>query len=139
MSDQVTERVTAQFLTEMDGIKELKGVLVLASTNRVDLIDPAMRRPGRFDIVVELPKPDVATRQEILKVHTRGKPLERKVKLESLAQETEGWVGADIASLCQKASLLAIREFLACEEADLEQLIVREEHFKEAMKSIRQG
>jgi transitional endoplasmic reticulum ATPase len=134
MGDQVTERVVTQFLTEMDGIEELKGVLVLASTNRPDLIDPAMLRPGRFDFVIELPKPDVKTRAEIFRVHTRGKPLGNNITLESLAQETEGLVGADIASICQKASLLAIREFLESKEEDLEQLTIEKRHFVEAMK-----
>ena len=134
MSDQVTERVVTQFLTEMDGIEELKGVLVLASTNREDLIDPAILRPGRFDFVIELPKPDVKAREDIFRVHTRGKPLDKSVSLESLARETEGMVGADIASICQKASLLAIREFLERKEEDLEKLIIEKRHFLEAMR-----
>ncbi|HEY7419936.1 MAG TPA: CDC48 family AAA ATPase [Ktedonobacteraceae bacterium] len=138
MSDQVTERVTTQFLTEIDGIRELQGVLVLASTNRMDLIDPAMLRPGRFDVVVELPLPNSTNREEIFEIHTRGKPLESSVTPESLAQETEGLVGADIASLCQIASLLAIREFLESKEEDLERLILRERHFIEALHMIRQ-
>jgi transitional endoplasmic reticulum ATPase len=75
VGDQVSERIVTQFLSEMDGIEELKGVLVLASTNRPDLIDAAMLRPGRFDFVLELPKPDLKAREEIFKVHTRGKPL----------------------------------------------------------------
>ena len=136
MGDQVTERVVTQFLTEMDGIEELKGVLVLASTNRPDLIDSAMLRPGRFDFVIELPKPDLEAREEIIKVHTRGKPLEKNITPESLARETEGLVGADIASICQKASLLAIREFLESKEEDLEKLIIEKRHFMEAMKGV---
>jgi transitional endoplasmic reticulum ATPase len=134
MGDQVTERVVTQFLTEMDGIEELKGVLVLASTNRPDLIDPAMVRPGRFDFVIELPKPDLKGREEIFKVHTKGKPLEKNITPASLARETDGLVGADIASICQKASLLAIREFLESKEEDLERLIIEKKHFMEAMK-----
>ena len=134
MGDQVTERVVTQFLTEMDGIEELKGVLVLASTNRPDLIDPAILRPGRFDFVLEIPKPDLQAREEIFKVHTRGKPLGKNISLESLASETEGLVGADIASICQKASLLAIREFLESEEQDLEQLAIDKKYFVAAMK-----
>ena len=134
MGDQVTERVVTQFLTEMDGIEELKGVLVLASTNRPDLIDPAILRPGRFDFVLEIPKPDLQAREEIFKVHTRGKPLGKNISLESLARETEGLVGADIASICQKASLLAIREFLESEEQDLEQLAIDKKYFVAAMK-----
>ncbi|GHO58864.1 CDC48 family AAA ATPase [Ktedonobacter robiniae] len=132
--EQVTERVVAQFLTEMDGIEELKGVLVLASTNRSDLIDPAMLRPGRFDFVIEMPKPDLKAREEIFKVHTRGKPLGKGVTPKSLAMETENMVGAEIASICQKASLLAIREFLESKEEDLEKLTIEKRHFSEAMQ-----
>ncbi len=134
MGDQVTERVVTQFLTEMDGIEELKGVLVLASTNRPDLIDPAILRPGRFDFVLDIPKPDLKAREEIFKVHTRGKPLGKSISLESLARETEGLVGADIASICQKASLLAIREFLESNEEDVEKLAIEKKYFVEAMK-----
>jgi transitional endoplasmic reticulum ATPase len=134
MGDQVTERVVTQFLTEMDGIEELKGVMVLGSTNRPDLIDPAILRPGRFDFVLELPLPDFHAREEILKVHTRGKPLGKNVSLESLAHETDGLVGADIASICQKASLLAIREFLESQQEDVEKLAIEKKHFVEAMK-----
>lgn len=139
MSDQVTERLTTQFLTEVDGIKELKGVLVLASTNRADLIDPAMLRPGRLDIVVEIPKPDLATRKAIIEVHTRGKPLESRISITRLAEETAGLVGADIAAICQRASLLAVHDFLNSRETDLERLLIREEHFQRALhESINQ-
>jgi transitional endoplasmic reticulum ATPase len=134
MGDQVTERVVTQFLTELDGIEELKGVMVLGSTNRPDLIDPAILRPGRFDFVLELPSPDLWAREEILKVHTRGKPLGRDVSLENLAHETDGLVGSDIASICQKASLLAIREFLESRQEDVEKLTIEKKHFVEAMK-----
>jgi transitional endoplasmic reticulum ATPase len=137
MGDQVTERVVTQFLTAMDGIEELKGVLVLGSTNRPDLIDPAILRPGRFDFVIEIPKPDAQGREEIFKVHTQNKPLARNVRLGGLAAETEGLVGADIASICQKASLLAIREFLESEESDLEKLVIDKKYFMAAMKDAR--
>lgn len=132
--EAVTERVVTQFLTALDGIEELKGVLVLGSTNRPDLIDPAILRPGRFDFVIELPKPDAQAREEIFRVHTRDKPLARNVNLASLAAETEGLVGADIASICQKASLLAIREFLESKESDLDKLAIDKKYFMAAMK-----
>lgn len=135
MADQVTERVVSQFLTEMDGIEELKGVMVLASTNRADLIDPALLRPGRFDFVLELPAPDLNARSEIFKIHTKGKPLGKDINLGSLAKQTEGLVGAEIASICQKASLLAIREFLGTKEKDLKNLTIEKKHFAEAMKN----
>jgi transitional endoplasmic reticulum ATPase len=109
----VTERVISQFLTEMDGIEELKGVVVLAATNRLDLVDPALLRSGRFDLLLELPKPDEATRLEIFKIHTKNKPLAGDVDLKSLAKGTEGMVGSDIESICRKASMLAIREYMS--------------------------
>lgn len=137
MGEAVTERVVSQFLTEMDGIEELKGVVVLGSTNRPDLIDEALLRPGRFDFVLELPAPDAKAREEIFKVLTRGKPLGEDVDLTSLAKETEGMTGAEIASICQKASLLAIREFLESEEKDLKKLKIAKKYFEEAAKDVK--
>jgi len=134
MTDQVTERVVSQFLTEMDGIEELKGVVVLASTNRPDLVDSALLRPGRFDYVYELPKPNLKARLEIFKVHTKDKPLGEDVGLSKLAKETKGLVGADIGSFCQKASLLAIREFLEGKEKKLDKLKIKKKHFDKAMR-----
>ncbi|MBU0999662.1 CDC48 family AAA ATPase [Patescibacteria group bacterium] len=108
----VTERVISQFLTEMDGIEELKGVMVLAATNRLDLIDPAILRSGRFDLLFELPKPNEKTRKEIFKIHTKDKPLAKEVDLGELAKKGEGLAGSDIEFICRKASMLAIREFI---------------------------
>ncbi|MBU4000503.1 CDC48 family AAA ATPase, partial [Patescibacteria group bacterium] len=111
-ASHVVDRVISQFLTELDGIEELKGIVVLAATNRLDIIDPALLRAGRFDFHLELPVPDEETRLEIFKVHTRGKPLNSNVDLKSLVAATEGLVGADIELICRKASLSAIREFI---------------------------
>ncbi|MBI5955978.1 MAG: CDC48 family AAA ATPase [Chloroflexi bacterium] len=108
----VTERVVSQFLAEMDGIEELKGVVVLAATNRLDIVDPALLRPGRFEMLVELPMPDREARLAIFRVHTRGKPLAPDVDLTELAERTEGMMGADIEGLCRQAAMAAIREFL---------------------------
>jgi len=109
---QVTERILSQLLTEMDGIEELKGVVVLAATNRLDRLDPALLRPGRFDYLVALPLPDPQARLEILKIHTRMMPLDDDVDLQSLVLKTEGLAGADLEGLCHRAALLAIRELL---------------------------
>ena len=131
----VTERVISQFLTEMDGIEELKGVVVLAATNRIDMIDPALLRSGRFDLLLELPEPDEETREEIFKIHTKNKPLGKDVDFKSLAGETEGKVGSDIDFICRKASMLAIREFLSREQrAQGRELKISKRHFEEAMK-----
>jgi len=96
-------------------------------------------RPGRFDFVLEIPRPDVKAREEIFKVHTRGKPLGEDVILESLAEETAGLVGAEIASICQKASLLAIRDFLDSGEEDVEKLVIGKKYFMEAMTDATTG
>ena len=109
---QVTERIVSQMLAEMDGIEELKGVVVLAATNRLDRVDPALLRPGRFDFLVELHLPDRAARETILRVHTRNIPLAEDVRLDHLAALTEGMAGADLEGLCHRAALLSIREYL---------------------------
>ena len=134
---QVTERVISQFLTEMDGIEELKGVVVLAATNRLDMIDPAILRSGRFDLLLELPKPDQTTREEIFKIHTENKPLADDVDLKELAKETEGKVGSDIEFICKRASILAIREFLSQStehRTQITELKISRRHFEEAIK-----
>jgi len=106
----VTERVVSQLLTEMDGLEKLEGVVVIGATNRPDILDPALLRPGRFDRLVYVPPPDKAARLEILKVHTRRMPLAEDVDLERIAETTEGYTGADLAALCREAAILALRE-----------------------------
>ncbi len=105
----VTERVLSQFLAELDGVEELRGVLVLGATNRADILDPAVVRPGRFDQIVEIPLPDEAGREEIFRVQLRNKPLAGEVSLRELASQTEDCSGADIGSVCHQAAMLAIR------------------------------
>jgi transitional endoplasmic reticulum ATPase len=104
----VLERVVAQFLTEMDGMLALTGVLVLAATNRIDRVDPALLRPGRFDRLLEVPPPCQVSRCAILSVHTRHLPLAEDVDLNALALATDGFVGADLEALCQRAGFLAL-------------------------------
>ncbi|MBX0294304.1 CDC48 family AAA ATPase [Haloarcula nitratireducens] len=108
----VGERVVSQLLTELDGIEEMEDVVVVATTNRPDLIDDALLRPGRLDRHVHVPVPDEAARRAILDVHTREKPLAEGVDLDSLARRTEGYVGADIEAVCREASMAATREFI---------------------------
>ena len=136
----VTERVISQFLTEMDGIEELKGVVVLAATNRLDMVDPAILRSGRFDILFELPMPDEKTREEIFKIHTKNKPLAKEINLKEFAKDTEGKVGADIESICRKAAMLAIREYIEAQSAKSKakslELMITKQHFAEAMAIV---
>ncbi|MEM5787387.1 MAG: AAA family ATPase, partial [Syntrophobacteraceae bacterium] len=105
----VTERVLSQFLAELDGVEELKGVLVLGATNRKDMLDPAVLRPGRFDQHVEIPLPDEASRTEIFKVHLRGKPFVDEIDLKKFASKAQGLSGAEIALACNMAAMRAVR------------------------------
>jgi transitional endoplasmic reticulum ATPase len=136
----VTERVISQFLTEMDGIEELKGVVVLAATNRIDLIDPAFLRGGRFDLLLELPIPDEKTRLKIFEIHTKDKPLDKDVDLQKLAGQTENTAGSDIEFICRRASMLAIREYVNQKSEPMSQeseLKISKRHFEEAIKLSR--
>ena len=127
---RVTEQVVNQILTEMDGLEELSDVVVLAATNRPDMIDPALLRPGRFDKLILIKAPDKEGRLAIFKVHTRKMPLAKDVDLEKLAEETEGYSGADIAALCREAAMAALRENKDAKE-------VKMKHFKKAMNLVK--
>ena len=133
---RVTERVISQLLTEMDGIEELQGVLVLAATNRLDLIEPALLRSGRFDLVLEIPRPDWKERETIFAIHTKQKPLAADVDISMLAEKTENITGADIAFICKRASMLAIREHIKQLTSQAHQgspLLLTKEHFNAAI------
>ena len=134
----VTERVISQFLTEMDGIEELKGVVVLAATNRLDLVDPAILRSGRFDLLFELPLPDESTREEIFGIHTKDKPLAKDVDLKDLANKTNGMAGSDIEFISRKASMFAIREYIEYKRLEktkstAPELKISRRHFEQAV------
>jgi transitional endoplasmic reticulum ATPase len=107
-----SDRLLTQLLTEMDGIEGRAGVIVVAATNRAELLDPALLRPGRFDMVVDLRLPNEEERESIFEVHTRGRPLANDVSLDRLAQLTDGRSGADIEGICRRASMLALREWI---------------------------
>ena len=125
----VTERVVNQLLTEIDGLEEMQDVVVLAASNRPDIIDTALLRPGRFDRMILCPVPEEKTRLEIFKVHTKGMPL-KGVKLEELAKNTEGYVGADIESVCREAAIMVLREDIKAKEIAMKS-------FNEALKKVR--
>ena len=137
------ERMVSQLLTEMDGIQEIHEVVVLAATNRIDMIDTALLRPGRVDKIVYVPKPDVKTRQKILEIHTKDKPLGRDVDLITIAEVTEGFSGADVSAVANTAVSLVLHEYLAKystpEEAakHSSEALVSMQHFEEAVKKIR--
>ena len=142
MSDSgVGERVVSQLLTELDGIENLEDVVVIATTNRPDLIDSALLRPGRLDRHVHVPVPDEEARRKIFEVHTGDKPLADDVDLDALAAETEGYVGADIEALCREASMAASREFInSVSPEDVDESVgnvrISREHFEAAMDEV---
>ncbi|MGH2509108.1 MAG: ATP-binding protein, partial [Ktedonobacteraceae bacterium] len=109
----VGDRLLTQLLSEMDGIEGRAGVLVLGATNRAELLDPALMRPGRFDLVVELHYPDEEGRQAIFAIHTKGRPLADDISLDEMAKLTDKRSGADIESICHRAALLALREWIS--------------------------
>jgi len=132
----VTERIVNQLLTEMDGIEDMTDVVIIAATNRPDIVDPALLRPGRFDRVIYVPVPDKKARFEILKVHTKNVPLAKDVDLEKLAEMTEGYTGADLEALVREAVILAMRD--AYEKGKMEELKeVSWKYFEEALKKVK--
>jgi transitional endoplasmic reticulum ATPase len=145
VTGEVERRVVSQILTMMDGLKSRGKVIVIGATNRVNAIDPALRRPGRFDREIEINVPSKAGRLAVLKIHTRGMPL-KNVKLEEIASVTHGFVGADLEALCKEAAMSVLRKLLPKIKLDgeeqipqemLEKLIVKQEDFMDALRNVR--
>ncbi len=125
----VSARVVDTLLTELDGLRNIKDIVVIGATNRIDILDPALLRPGRFDKLIEIGLPDEKTRLSIFAVHTAKMPLGAKVDLKQLARQTEGFSGADIEGLCREAAMVALRENVAAK-------IVEAKHFEEALAML---
>ena len=125
----VTERVVNQFLTEMDGLEALHDIVIIGATNRPDMLDTALLRPGRFDRIVMTPVPDEKARIEIFKLHTKRMPL-KNISLEELAEKTQGYAGADIEAICREAAIFALRESMEAKEITMK-------HFESALKKVR--
>jgi transitional endoplasmic reticulum ATPase len=141
---QVTERVISQILTELDGLEELRDVTVIGATNRPDIIDPALLRPGRFDKLLYVPIPDLDSRKEIFRIHLNEKPLSADISVEDLAARTEGFSGADIQAVAETATMNAIRRFLSQNKGDnakakenVKQLVITKQDFEESMKKVK--
>ena len=130
-----TERVISQMLTELDGLEDLKGVVVIGATNRPDIIDEALLRPGRFDRILEVPPPDKDARKQIFHIHTKKKPLESDVNLDKLVEMTEGMTGADVAALVNAAAMTAIKEHVRQKSGS--KLRVSMKHFETALNKIK--
>ncbi|MFB6202594.1 MAG: AAA family ATPase, partial [Halorhabdus sp.] len=137
----VGERVVSQLLTELDGLEDLEDVVVVATTNRPDLIDAALLRPGRLDRHVHVPVPDEEARRKILEVHTRDKPLAENVDLDDLAARTDGYVGADIEAVTREAAMAATREFInSVDPEDVDDsvgnVLINADHFEAALDEV---
>ncbi len=126
----VTESVVNQLLTSIDGLESMEGVIIIGATNRPDIVDSSLLRPGRFDRLILTPAPERTAREEIFKIHTKNMPLSKDISLNELAKETDGFSGADIEALCREAAMIALRENIDVKK-------VTKNHFMKAMKSIR--
>jgi len=133
INSDATDKFVNQLLTELDGVEELTGVSIIAATNRADLIDDALKRPGRLDSIVEIGLPDLKTREAIFKIHTKNMPIAKDVKLAELAKITDKFSGADICGICQKAGLLAIR---SRKDKD-DKIVVFKKYFDEVIVDIK--
>jgi transitional endoplasmic reticulum ATPase len=142
-TSHVTERVISQMLTELDGLEVLTNVVVIAATNRPDIIDPALLRPGRFDRLLYVPPPDYESRKQIIHIHTKKKPLADDTNIDNLATKMDGYTGADIAAVASAAVMLALREHVSKygkpqeAESHAKELKIHMRHFEEAMKKVR--
>jgi transitional endoplasmic reticulum ATPase len=136
----VTERVISQMLTEMDGLEDLKGVVVIGATNRPDIIDEALLRPGRFDRILEVPRPSSEGRKQILQIHTKKKPLDKSVDLDRLVELTDGMTGADIVVMVNAAVMSAIKERVSAgkkEDDKSKKLQITMKHFEGAIEKMK--
>lgn len=133
---KVSERVVSQLLTEIDGVEELPDVQILAATNRVDMVDPALLRPGRFDLILEIPKPESKEIEQILNIHTTDKPLGSDIKLKSMVKLLDGKTGADIELICNRASLFAIKEHINSNKKNLK---IYKRHFEQSIDEFNKS
>ena len=123
------ERVVNQLLTEMDGLVDLHNIVIIGATNRPDILDTALLRPGRFDRIILVGPPSEKAREEIFKIHTKNMPLAKDVDLKELAKETEGYVGADVEAICREAAILALRKDMKADK-------ITKDNFYEGLKKV---
>jgi transitional endoplasmic reticulum ATPase len=136
-SSHVTESVVSQILTEIDGLEELHGVLIVGATNRLDIVDSALLRPGRFDRIIEVPKPDAKGRKHIFEIHTRKKPLASDVKLDKLVDMTDGYTGAEIAAVCSRAAISALKKHIGGSIKSYKDIKITQQDLEEAVKKVK--
>jgi transitional endoplasmic reticulum ATPase len=135
-SSNVTEKVVSQILTEIDGLEELHDVLIIGATNRLDIIDPALLRPGRFDRIIEVPNPNHKDRENIFKIHTKNKPIDKNVNLNKLAELTNKFNGAEIASVCDRSAILALKRYLNNPQGIINNIVITQNDFMHSIDAI---
>jgi len=133
----VTERIVSQILTEIDGLEELQNVVVIGATNRIDIIDSALLRPGRFDRIIEVPLPDTKGRENIFKIHTKKKPLANDIDFTQLVEKTQGFSGAEIEGVCSRAAITAIKRFVNTKEKSVKSIRITQEDLLNAISKIK--
>lgn len=136
-SSHVSENVVSQILTEIDGLEELNDVLIIGATNRLDIVDEALLRPGRFDRVIEVPKPDAKGRKHILEIHTKKKPLDSTVDLSKLVEITDGYSGAELAAICNRAAITALRRHVSGQTKSLKEIKITQQDLVDATTKVK--
>jgi len=124
-------------LTEIDGLEELHDVLVIGATNRLDIIDPALLRPGRFDRIIEVPKPDVDGRKKIFKIHTKNKPIAKDVNFEKLVELTDGFTGAEIAAIANRAAITGLKRYVSGASQSIKEIKITEQDLIDVIQKIK--
>ena len=133
----VTERIVSQILTEIDGLEELQNVVVIGATNRIDMVDSALLRPGRFDRIIEVPLPDTKGRENIFKIHTKKKPLANDIDFAQLIEKTQGFSGAEIEGVCSRAAITAIKRFVNTKEKSVKSIKITQEDLLNAISKVK--
>lgn len=136
-SSHVSENVVSQILTEIDGLEELNDVLIIGATNRLDIVDEALLRPGRFDRVIEVPKPDAKGRKHILEIHTKKKPLDKDIDLAKIVEITDGYSGAEIAAVCNRAAIAALRRHVGGQTKSLKEIKITQQDLVDAATKVK--
>ena len=133
----VTENVVSQILTEIDGLEELHNVLIIGATNRLDIVDEALLRPGRFDRIIEVPNPDAKGRQHIFEIHTKKKPLTTDVKIAKLVELTDGFSGAEIAAVANRAAIVALKRYVSGKSQNIKEIKITQQDLIDAVDKVR--
>lgn len=136
-SSHVSENVVSQILTEIDGLEELHNVLIIGATNRLDIVDEALLRPGRFDRIIEVPKPDALGRKHIFEIHTKKKPLASDVDLPKLVEITDGYTGAEIAAVCNRAAIAALRRHVSGRTMNVKDIKITQQDLLDAVEKVK--